>query len=124
MTTRGRTGAVRRKRVYERPSPEDGVRVLVDRIWPRGVSKEKAAVDHWLKDVAPSTALRRWFGHDPERWAEFRRRYRAELARQPELIAELRRLARAGTVTLVFSARDVDHNQAAVLQELLSGGSE
>lgn len=120
MTTRAKAGGVRRKRVYEPPSPEDGVRVLVDRVWPRGLSKEKAAADHWLKEVAPSTALRRWFSHDPERWAEFRRRYRAELARRPAALDELRRLVRASTVTLLFGARDADHNQAVVLQELLN----
>lgn len=117
------TGRLRIKRVYEPPSRQDGVRVLVDRVWPRGLSKEKAAVDHWLKDVAPSTALRRWFGHDPQRWDEFRRRYRAELAKRPGALDELRRLTRHGTSTLLFGARDSDHNQAVVLEELLSQGS-
>lgn len=114
--------AVALKRAYEKPARGDGTRVLVDRLWPRGVAKDKAAIDHWLKDVAPSTALRKWFGHDPARWAEFRRRYRAELAKRPEALAELRRLAKGGTLTLVYGARDSEHNEAVVLQELLSEG--
>jgi uncharacterized protein YeaO (DUF488 family) len=118
------TGAVAIKRVYEPPSLGDGERILVDRVWPRGLSKAKAAIHHWLKDVAPSTALRRWFGHDPKRWDEFRRRYRAELAERSEALDELRGLARHGRVTLLFGARDIEHNQAVVLQELLSSGSK
>ncbi len=110
---------MRAKRVYEPATREDGVRVLVDRVWPRGVSKSKAAIDHWMKDVAPSTALRKWFGHDPERWTEFRRRYRKELAEHPELLKELRALARKGPLTLVYSARDEQHNQAVALREQL-----
>ena len=110
---------MRVKRVYEPASREDGLRVLVDRVWPRGVSKSKAAIDQWMKDVAPSTALRQWFGHDPERWTEFRRRYRAELARRPELLKELRAIARKSVLTLVYSARDERHNQAVVLRERL-----
>jgi uncharacterized protein YeaO (DUF488 family) len=114
--------SVNLKRAYEPASPEDGTRVLVDRLWPRGVSRERAAIEHWLKDVAPSAELRRWFGHDPRRWAEFRRRYKAELARRPEALAELRRLARAGTLTLVYGARDAEHNDAVVLREVLEQG--
>jgi uncharacterized protein YeaO (DUF488 family) len=110
---------IRLKRVYEAPAAADGVRVLVDRIWPRGLAKDKAAIDHWLKAVAPTTALRQWFGHDPSRWAEFRRRYRAELAQNSETLAPLRRLARSGTVTLLYGARDPEHNQAVVLKALL-----
>jgi uncharacterized protein YeaO (DUF488 family) len=107
------------KRAYEPAGREDGVRVLVDRVWPRGLTKSKAAIDDWMKDVAPSTALRQWFGHDPRRWAEFRRRYRAELSAHPELLRELRALARKGPLTLVYSARDEQHNQAVVLRERL-----
>jgi len=109
------------KRAYEPPSPRDGTRILVDRLWPRGVRKAKARIGLWLKDVAPSAALRQWFGHDPARWSEFRRRYRAELKRQPEPLARLRALARQGRVTLVFGAHDARRNQAVVLRDLLAG---
>ena len=109
------------KRAYEPPSPRDGTRILVDRLWPRGVKKAKARIGLWLKDVAPSAALRQWFGHDPARWSEFRRRYRAELKRQPEPLARLRALARQGRVTLVFGAHDARRNQAVVLRDLLAG---
>ncbi len=112
---------IRTKRIYEDRAAGDGARVLVDRIWPRGVSREAAGVDLWLKEVAPSTELRRWFGHEPERWPEFRERYRAELrGKGPELdrIHDLER--RHGTVTLVYSARDEARNQAVVLAELLA----
>lgn len=117
-----RPGAIALKRAYDPPEAADGVRILVDRLWPRGLAKNKAALDHWLKDVAPSTALRRWFGHDPARWAEFRRRYRAELAARPEAMAELRRLAAGRRATLVYAARDTAHNEAVVLRELLEEG--
>ena len=111
---------VKVKRVYEEPSPTDGYRVLVDRVWPRGVSKETAAVDEWLKSVAPSTELRKWFGHDPAKWTEFRRRYFAELAAGPEGLDDLQGRARAsGTLTLVYSARDTERNQAVALREWL-----
>ncbi|MGH6974972.1 MAG: DUF488 domain-containing protein [Stellaceae bacterium] len=109
------------KRAYEPPSPRDGTRILVDRLWPRGVKKAKARIDLWLKDAAPSTALRKWFGHDPVRWSEFRRRYRAQLKGQPEAMAQLRALARQGRITLVFGARDERRNQAVVLRSLLVG---
>ncbi len=110
------------KRVYERPSPEDGTRILVDRLWPRGLRKNQAHVDLWLKEAAPSTPLRRWFGHDPTRWAEFRRRYRRELeAEHQELLSELRRRARREHVTLLFGARDAEHNNAVALRELVRG---
>lgn len=115
-----RQSRVQLKRAYDPPSPRDGTRILVDRLWPRGISKAKARVDLWLKDVAPSTALRQWFGHDPARWSEFRRRYRAELRRQPDALAQLQALARRGRVTLVFSARDERRNQAVVLKDLLA----
>ncbi len=92
-----------------RATRQDGVRVLVDRLWPRGLSKSDAAIDRWLRDLAPSTELRRWFGHDPERWTEFRRRYRTELTSKAELLSELRSIARKGPLTLVYSARDERH---------------
>lgn len=110
---------VRLKRVYEEPSDDDGYRILVDRVWPRGLRKADARVDEWLKDVAPSTDLRRWFGHDPDRFAEFGRRYRAEL-RGSTALAELRaRCAEHAVVTLVYGARDAAHNQAVVLRDVL-----
>jgi uncharacterized protein YeaO (DUF488 family) len=110
---------VRVRRVYDPPEPSDGFRVLVDRLWPRGLSKQAARVDLWARDLAPSDALRRWFGHDPRRWEEFRRRYRHELAQHPELVAQLVERARAGPVTLLFGARDAQHNNAVVLAEYL-----
>ena len=112
---------IRLKRAYERPEPNDGTRILIDRLWPRGIKKTDAAIDRWLKEVAPSAELRRWFGHRPERWPEFRRRYRAELRRHPEIVEEIRKTARAGPVTLVYAARDEAHNDAVVLKELLTG---
>jgi len=110
---------IRLKRAYEPPAPDDGRRVLVDRLWPRGISKADAAIDLWLKDVAPSTALRKWFGHRPERWPEFRRRYLEELRANPAMSA-LRDLSANGPTTLVFGAKDREHNDAVVLLELLS----
>jgi uncharacterized protein YeaO (DUF488 family) len=115
-----RRHALRVKRAYDPPEPGDGTRILVDRLWPRGLAKADAAIDHWLKEVAPSNELRRWFGHDPARWDEFRRRYRAELAARPEALQELRRLAREGPVTLLFAARDEAHNDAVALAELIA----
>lgn len=111
--------AVELKRAYMSPEAEDGLRVLVDRLWPRGLKKDEAAIDLWPKDLAPSTALRRWFAHDPARWEEFRRRYRAELEEQAEAVAELRTRAERETVTLVYGARDEVHNNAVVLAEYL-----
>jgi uncharacterized protein YeaO (DUF488 family) len=123
MAQSGQPGvAVAQKRVYDEPDPSDGVRVLVDRLWPRGLSKERAHVDVWLKDVAPSRELRVWFGHDPAKFEEFRRRYEAELAADPAraALAELREMARAQQVTLVFAAHDTEHCNAVVLRELLA----
>jgi uncharacterized protein YeaO (DUF488 family) len=114
---------LRIKRAYEPPASEDGLRVLVDRLWPRGLSKEAAAIDEWLKDIAPSAELRRWFGHDPERWAEFNARYRRELssAQRSAALERLRDAARTrGSVTLLFAARDTTHNHASVLLEVLN----
>lgn len=115
-------GHIRLKRAYEPAGADDGVRILVDRLWPRGISKEEAAVDRWLKEIAPSAELRRWFGHDPARWEEFRRRYTRELHDNAALLDELRGLARHGTVTLVYGARDEAHNDAVVLRDLLLHG--
>lgn len=106
------------KRAYEPPSASDKTRVLVDRIWPRGISKENSKIDLWLKDVAPSTALRKWFGHDPKRWDEFRKKYRAEL-KDNTACDELKALARKGTVTLIYAAKDEQHNHAIVLKDFL-----
>ena len=114
---------VRLKRAYERPGRGDGTRILIDRLWPRGVTKEAAAIDEWFKDVAPSTALRQWFGHDPSRWQEFRRRYAGEVRQNPDRLSKLRALARHGPITLVFSAHDQIHNDAVVLRQLLLGRS-
>jgi uncharacterized protein YeaO (DUF488 family) len=115
---------VRRKRAYEPAAPADGHRVLIDRIWPRGVSRERARLDEWARELAPSTELRQWFGHDPDRFSEFRRRYEHELAAQEEKLRDLRRRARRGTLTLVYGARDTEHNDAVVLAELLQRDSE
>jgi uncharacterized protein YeaO (DUF488 family) len=111
---------IRLKRAYQPRSPDDGVRVLVDRLWPRGVSKANAGVDRWLKEIAPSTELRRWFGHDPARWDEFQRRYKAELSNDAGLLDELRDMAKKGALTLLYSAHDEVHNQAAVLRDVLT----
>ncbi len=113
---------LRLKRAYEPPAPSDGVRILVDRLWPRGVSKEQASLDEWEKDIAPSTELRKWFGHDPARWAEFQRRYRAELQQHDDILKHIRALAKAHTVTLVYSAHDEEHNDAVVLKDVLLEG--
>jgi uncharacterized protein YeaO (DUF488 family) len=110
---------VRLKRIYEAAADDDGARVLVDRLWPRGVSKARAALTTWCKDIAPSPELRRWFGHEPSRWPEFAERYRAELRQNAELIAALRAMARQGPLTLLFGARDEAHNEAVVLRDYL-----
>jgi uncharacterized protein YeaO (DUF488 family) len=112
---------LRLKRAYDPPRPDDGVRILVDRLWPRGVRKADAALDDWMKDIAPSTELRRWFGHDPERWSEFQRRNKGELRHHNGELEHIRALARTHTVTLVYSAQDEAHNDAVVLREVLSG---
>ena len=114
---------IRLKRVYEPPSKEDGVRILVERLWPRGLSKEKAAIDQWTKEIAPSPELRKWFGHDPARWEEFRRRYRAELDQKSDLLHGLKQRIRHGPVTLVYAARDESHNSALLLKEYLEGAT-
>lgn len=110
---------IQTERVYEPKGKNDGKRFLVDRLWPRGVKKEALKMDGWLKDVAPSNALRHWFNHDPAKWKEFQRRYRAELSAKPENWQPLLETAKAGDVTLLFSAHDMEHNNAVVLKELL-----
>lgn len=110
---------IRIKRAYESASAEDGYRVLVDRLWPRGVSKEEARLDAWMKEIAPSEELRQWFDHDPDRWEEFAGRYRAELQEKEGLLRALRERAARGTLTLVFAARDTERNNAVVLMEYL-----
>ncbi len=110
---------IRLKRAYEAPSDEDGFRILVDRLWPRGISKERAALDLWLKDAGPSTDLRKWYGHVPERWPEFQVRYRRELAGNPAFVELARVVDEHAVVTLVFGARDTERNEAAVLRAML-----
>ncbi len=112
--------SIRLKRTYEEPDETDGFRILVDRLWPRGVKKERACIDLWFKDIAPSNELRRWSGHDPEKWGEFKKRYFSELDSHPELIDHLwRTIEEEGKVTLVYSAKDEDHNNAVVLKDYL-----
>jgi uncharacterized protein YeaO (DUF488 family) len=113
---------VRLKRAYEPAAASDGYRVLVDRLWPRGISRAAARLDEWARELAPSGELRRWFGHDPSRFAEFRRRYTAELGGQEEKLRELRRRARGGPLTLVYGAHDEEHNDAVVLAQILRSG--
>ena len=112
---------IRLKRVYEPPSRTDGARILVDRLWPRGLTKERAAVTLWLKDVAPSPELRKWFGHAPARWKQFQARYRKELREKKDALELLKRKSNAHTVTLVYAARDEQHNEALVLKGVLEG---
>jgi uncharacterized protein YeaO (DUF488 family) len=116
-----RAMAIFLKRAYDPPTASDGKRILVDRLWPRGLAKVKAKFDVWLKDVAPSTELREWFGHDPAKWTEFQTRYRAELKGNPAF-DELKKLAHQGNITLIYAARDQVHNEAVVLQQLLEHG--
>jgi uncharacterized protein YeaO (DUF488 family) len=113
------TAMIRTRRVYDPPEPGDGTRFLVERLWPRGMKKEELPLDGWLKDAAPSDELRRWFSHDPAKWDEFRRRYSAELEGKPDVLQPLREAARQGNVTLLYSARDTEHNNAVALKEYL-----
>ena len=110
---------IKLKRIYEKPLKEDGFRILVERLWPRGFTKERAAINLWLKDIAPSSELRKWFGHDPARWEEFRNRYWAELTEKKELIASLKQKSKQGTVTLIYSSSDEKHNSAVALKMFL-----
>jgi uncharacterized protein YeaO (DUF488 family) len=107
------------KRVYEKPAKEDGFRILADRLWPRGLTKEKASVDLWLKEIAPSTELRKWFGHDPEKWNEFQKKYVAELKKNKETVSILKEKIKEGPVTILYGARDQVHNEALVILDFL-----
>jgi uncharacterized protein YeaO (DUF488 family) len=115
----GEIMAIRLKRAYEVPESGDAFRILVDRLWPRGVSKSSARIDLWLKEIAPSAALRKWFGHDPSKWAQFRDRYFWELDNNPQAVEQLMKHVRHGTVTLVYGAKDQEHNDAVALKEYL-----
>lgn len=117
----GPVGTIRIKRIYEKAREEDGIRILIDRLWPRGISKEAARVDEWMKEIAPSDKLRKWFAHDPKKWAQFRERHRKELQGKKDLIERLRDTSKSWTLTLVYSAKDELHNQAVVLEEFLDG---
>ena len=123
MVTKILPANIAMKRAYDPPIEADGVRVLVDRLWPRGLTKQSAAIDQWPKDVTPSTELRKWFHHDPDRWDEFRRRYLAELKDKGSEIEALRKLAQAGPITLIYAARDTPHLHATVLRDVLLGSS-
>lgn len=111
---------IKLKRVYEKPEKSDGFRILVDRLWPRGLSKEKAALDLWLKDVAPSTELRKWFGHDPKKWADFQKKYKMEISANKEAFGELKKIIKERkNVTLLYGAKDENHHEAIVIKDLL-----
>ncbi len=110
---------MRIKRVYEPASKEDGCRILIDRLWPRGLTKENAKLDLWLKEIAPSNDLRKWFAHDPAKWEEFKKRYTQELETKKEIVQEIEQAARKGPVTLLYSAKDIEHNNAVALQAIL-----
>lgn len=118
-----RSPDLRVKRIYDEPAGDDGRRVLVDRVWPRGLSKDKAKLDDWLKDIAPSDSLRKWFGHDPDKWEAFRERYAKELDEKPELVERLRAMAAEGRVTLLFAAKDTERNNAIALRDHLLNGA-
>ncbi|MCL4693427.1 MAG: DUF488 domain-containing protein [Candidatus Hydrogenedentes bacterium] len=107
------------RRAYDPPTKNDGKRILVDRLWPRGVSKDELSVDSWMKEIAPSNELRKWYGHDPEKWEEFKVRYRKELDAQPDAVAELVEYAKNGRITLIYAAKDTDINNAVALREYL-----
>jgi uncharacterized protein YeaO (DUF488 family) len=111
--------SIRLKRVYEKPANADGRRVLVDRIWPRGLSKQEARIDEWLKEIAPSAKLRKWFGHDPDRWKEFKKRYAADLEDQRENVEQVARASKKRTVTLLFGAKDTRYNNAVALKKYI-----
>lgn len=116
-----KAGNVKLKRAYDAPEPTDGIRILIDRLWPRGVKKADVALDQWMKELAPSTALRKWFGHDPARWEEFCERYAAEVSQHPDQLEQLRALARKSPITLVYSAHDEAHNDAVALRDFILG---
>ncbi len=108
------------KRIYDPASPEDGKRVYIDRLWPRGMKKEEVKIDEWVKEISPSDTLRKWFGHDPSKYAEFKRRYAKELEKHSEILERIRKKGKRGIVTLLFSARDAEHNNATVMKEILT----
>jgi uncharacterized protein YeaO (DUF488 family) len=110
---------IQTKRIYDPVSPEDGKRVLVDRLWPRGIKKDKASIDDWLKDIAPSDELRKWFSHDPSKWLEFRKRYKKELKDKFAVLEKIRKESEKETITLLFAAKDVEHNNAVALKEII-----
>jgi uncharacterized protein YeaO (DUF488 family) len=110
---------IKLKRAYEKPEKTDGTRILVDRLWPRGLTKRKASIDLWLKEIAPSTELRKWFGHDPKKWRSFRGRYQRELKRHPDQLKLIKNKAKEETITLIYGARDQEHNEAVVLKRFL-----
>jgi len=112
--------SIKIKRVYEKPEKTDGFRVLVDRLWPRGLTKEKVAADLWLKEIAPSTELRKWFGHEPEKWPEFKKKYLAELKENKESVSILKDYVKKGDLTLLYGARDQVHNEAQVIKDFIS----
>ena len=114
---------IRLKRAYETPDASDGRRILVERLWPRGVTKETASLDDWMKEIAPSPELRKWYGHEPEKWPEFRTRYKKELSGNGALVEKLRAICESGTVTLIFAAMDESRNSAVVLKSVLEGDS-
>lgn len=115
---------IRTKRIHDRAEADDGLRILVDGLWPRGIAKGAARLDRWMKDAAPSAGLRKWYGHDPEKWPEFRRRFAEELDRRPQVVAELRKLAGQGRITLLTAARDREHSHAVALRQYLEHVSE
>lgn len=122
LSTGGRRQMIKLKRIYESPVPEpgDGKRILVDRLWPRGLKKEEVGVDEWIKEIAPSSALRKWFGHDPAKWAEFKEKYRRELVGNKELLEQIKEDAHRGTVTILYAAKDREHNNGVALKEFLT----
>ncbi len=107
------------KRVYDGPSVHDGKRILVDRLWPRGLKKDEAEIDEWMKEIAPTDNLRKWFGHEPSKWPEFKKRYKKELEGKPEVVGRLKGYVRRGTITLVYAAKDTEHNNAVVIKEVI-----
>ncbi|HYB20366.1 MAG TPA: DUF488 domain-containing protein [Thermodesulfobacteriota bacterium] len=109
------------KRIYDPPSPGDGQRILVDRLWPRGMKKEEAHIDEWLKEISPSNELRKWYSHDPAKWPEFKRRYRAEISRETDLLKRIKNEGKKGTVTLLFSSKELELNNATALKEIVEG---
>lgn len=115
---------IKLKRIYEEAAKGDGYRILVDRLWPRGISKERATLDLWLKEIAPSDALRKWFGHDPKKWSEFQKKYRLELREHQDALAQIKTLAKKGSVTLLYAAKDEEHNEAVVIQDLLKSAEK